>query len=532
MGIDRDIDGERAETTVLETKETRFGAVQAARRVARTVFLGSAPSSVTTRPGIRGLDRARVLLGCLQPGQTSSLYSDALNRLADQLHYLNSSGDKAQDATRYWFDTRANLRREMEERKKRFEDGAVRGRMADILKRLTSNAAFFDGTHIFTPHSDVPDDAALRLVVLPPAQFYSREEPRAAFEGLLGHVRNHGTTPRYRGNRLLFLAPDHGALTRLRDCIRVALAWNSIVEDVAGMRLVLDNLQTQQAKKELVAAEGVLPRVARECYKWLLCPVQDTPTAAKPAVEAFAINTGGAALVPEIERVCTDNVLVITTWSPIHLRDELNKLYWKADKPAFGGMAFWEDTLRYLYLPRLKDRSVLEQAIVKGAGSRDFFGTAYGQHEGKFDGFKFGDANVQLDDTLLLIEPGAAEAYEKANPPVDPSGPTPPEPEPLPPGPGPTPLEPVQPGPTPPGPAPTPKFHAFHGNVDINASTAKMRLVQVAEEIIAVLAADPNADVKVTVEIEVAFPSGASDQTKRAVTENARTLDFKNADWE
>jgi len=78
----------------------------------------------------------------------------------------------------------------------------------------------------------------------------------------------------------------------------------------------------------------------------------------------------------------------------------------------------------------------------------------------------------------------------------------------------------------------TPKPHAFHGNVDINASTAKIRLVQVAEEIIAVLAADPDADVNVTMEIQVGFPSGASDQTKRAVTENAKTLGFKNADWE
>jgi len=529
--IDRDIDGERAETTVLETKETRFGSVQAARRVARTVFLGSAPSSVTTRPGIRGLHRARVLLGCLQPGQTSSLYSDALNRLADQLHYLNSSGDKAQDATRYWFDTRANLRREMEERKIRFEDGVVRGRMAEILKRLTSNATFFDGTHIFTPHSDVPDDGALRLIVLPPEQFFSREESRAAFAGVLEHVRSHGTTPRYRGNRLLFLVPDHGALTRLRDCIRVALAWNSIVEDVAAMRLTLDNLQAQQAKKELVTAEDVLPRVARECYKWLLCPGQDNPTAVKPTVEVFPLNTGGAALGPEIERVCIDNVLVITTWSPIHLREDLKKLYWKTDKSAIGGMAFWEDTLRYLYLPRLKSRQVLEQAIVKGAGSRDFFGTAYGQHEGKFDGFKFGDANVQLDNTLLLIEPEAAKAYEAAITPVLPPGPTPPGHDPLPAGPtlpGSVPL-----GPTPPGPAAsTPKPRAFHGNVAINAATARMRLVQVAEEVIAVLAADPNAEVMVTLEIQVGFPSGASDQTKRAVTENAKTLGFKNADWE
>jgi hypothetical protein len=82
------------------------------------------------------------------------------------------------------------------------------------------------------------------------------------------------------------------------------------------------------------------------------------------------------------------------------------------------------------------------------------------------------------------------------------------------------------------GPAPTLKPRAFHGNVAIAASTAKMRLVQVAEEIIAVLAADPNADIKVTLEIQVNFPAGASDQTKRAVTENAKTLNFKNADWE
>ena len=96
--MDRDIDGERAETTLLEAKETRFGSVQAARRVARTIFLSSAPSSVNTKPGTRGIDRARVLLGCLQPGQTSSLYSDALNRLADQLHYMSSSGDKSTSA--------------------------------------------------------------------------------------------------------------------------------------------------------------------------------------------------------------------------------------------------------------------------------------------------------------------------------------------------------------------------------------------------------------------------------------------------
>jgi hypothetical protein len=85
------------------------------------------------------------------------------------------------------------------------------------------------------------------------------------------------------------------------------------------------------------------------------------------------------------------------------------------------------------------------------------------------------------------------------------------------------------PGLQPPG-AP-PKAKSFHGNVVINPSAAKMRLVQVADEIIAILAADPNADVTVSVEIQANFPGGAKDQTKRAVSENAKTLSFKNADW-
>ena len=58
--LDKDIDGESSETAELESKEPRFGAIQAARRAARTLFLGTAPSSVTMKSGIRGLrPRAR-----------------------------------------------------------------------------------------------------------------------------------------------------------------------------------------------------------------------------------------------------------------------------------------------------------------------------------------------------------------------------------------------------------------------------------------------------------------------------------------
>ena len=528
--IERDIDGDRAETTELENKEPRFGQVGAARRVARTIFLGSAPSSVASKSGTRGIDRARVLLGCLQPGQPSSVYSDALNRLADRLHYLNSSGDKTQDATRFWFDTRANLRREMEDRKRRFDDKTqVRGKIAESLKKVVGSASFFDGVHIFTPHSDVSDDTVLRLVVLPPECWYSREESRPAFEAVLACVRNNGAKPRYRGNRLIFLTADHARLSRLSDAARVALAWGSIVDDVKEGRLNIDLLQKSQAEKELRTAEEVLPRAARECYKWLLCPVQETPTDSKTGVEAFALNTTGGSVGSEIERVCTENELVISTWSPIHLRTKLKELYWKDGRTTAGAAAFFEDTLRYLYMPRFKNRDVLGQAIRSGASSRDFFGTAYGQSGESFDGFQLGTSNVIFDDTLLLIEPVAAAAYEEAHGAA--------EPPPVPTLGGATGVSDVsqETGPTPPpgtgGVAPA-KPRSFYATANVSPVTAKMRLVELAEEIVSVLASDPNASVRLVVEISADFPEGVSESMKRAVSENARSLGITKEAWE
>lgn len=536
--IERDIDGERAETTALESREPRFGQVGAARRIARTLFLGSAPSSVVSRVAARGLDRAHIILGCLQPGQASSVYADALGRLADRLHYLNASGDKSQDATRFWFDTRANLRREMEDRKRRFDDRTeVRGKIAEALKKAVGSASLFDGVHIFTPHSDVPDDSGLRLVVLPPETWYTRDETRVAFDPVLETIAKNGSRPRYRGNRLIFLAADHGALSRLSDVARVALAWASIVDDVKEGRLNIDLLQKNQAEKELKSADEVLPRAARECYKWLLCPVQDSPTDPRPGVEAFALSTAGGAAGAEIERVCADNELVISTWSPIHLRTKLKELYWKGGENAASASGFFEDTLRYLYMPRFKTRDVIARAIQAGAASKDFFGIAYGKTDGKFEGFALGGGSVAFDDSLLLIEPAAAVAYEEANrPKVQPGGNVP----------GPTgtgsgpdyPSPPVErgggfaePGGKPPVPGAV-KAKSFFGAADIPTATAKMRLVQIADEIVSLLATDPNANVRLTVEIAADFPDGAGDTVRRAVSENARSLGLKTADWE
>lgn len=535
--VEKDIDGERAETTELEAKEPRFGQVNAARRVARAIFLGSAPSSVNTSSGNRGLDRARIMLGCLQPGQTASVYSDALNRLADLLHYLNASGDKGQDTTRFWFDTRANLRREMNDRRSRFDEPQVRAKIGDAVKAGFGPASTFDGIHVFTPHGDIPDDTALRLVALPPDRWFSKEESRHAEDAVLEISRTHGSGPRHRSNRLMFIAVDSNIAERLRQAARTVLAWTSIIKDIENGTLNVDLNQKRQAEQELKSAEGVLPRTAREAYCWLLVPHQEVATNPKPVVEAFKIPSGGGTAGAEIERICTDNELIISNWSAVHLRQLLKDYYWTSG-PVASAKAVWEDAQKYLYMPRLKDREVFGRTLRTGGASRDFFGVAYGQNGDAYEGFALGVPDVQFDESLLLLEPEAAKAYEDAQRKPDPtpapgeppvpgtgstgsSGGTPPNGTPPPPTPG----QPTLP-PKPSGPG------AFFGAAEIPAATAKMHLMQLADEIIANLVADPNAVVRVTLEISAQFEGGAQESTKRSVSENAAALKLKSANWE
>jgi hypothetical protein len=68
--------------------------------------------------------------------------------------------------------------------------------------------------------------------------------------------------------------------------------------------------------------------------------------------------------------------------------------------------------------------------------------------------------------------------------------------------------------------------------VTLNPIRVGLDASRVADEVIAHLAALPNAVVKVTLEIEADIPGGATDSLVRAVTENSRTLGFSSQGFE
>ena len=540
--VERDVDGDRAETTEIENRDTRLGAVQACRRSARAIFLGSAPT--TSSQMVRGIELERVMLGVAQPGQQVGIYRDALRRLGDRLHYLNSGNN------RFWFDTRPNLRREMEERKRRFQDKEdVFPAIRDRVQR-GFGAGVFGGTHVFTASSDIPDDWQLRLVVLPPDAAFSRSGgvgSSLAIDRAVEILKNRGDQPRFKQNRLIFLAADYDTVSRLKDQVRSTLAWQSIVTDIKEMKLNLDQFQSRQASKSFEDANDALRRMIRETYKWIVAPMQEArPAGVKNAGlseiqwEHFPINPGAQNLSQEIERVLKENELLITEWAPIHLATVLKTWFWKDDIKETSALNVWQQTCQQLYLPRLHDDTVYQHTLGTGAESRDFFGFAQGKEDGRYLGFTYGKrTSLFLDSSLLLIEPVTAAAYlatvaeaqraadEAARPkssdtPTGATGDGPPRAEDS--------SKPTY-G-TGGGAAPQPSKKQFYGSIELDAIQAKKQFADLVDEVVLQFTARPGVKVKIAIEIQAESATGFDDGLQRAVKENCKVLKFKNAEFE
>ena len=105
-----------------------------------------------------------------------------------------------------------------------------------------------------------------------------------------------------------------------------------------------------------------------------------------------------------------DNELLISRWSPIHLATMLKGWFWKDGRTDINALQVWQQTCNYVYLPRLLNSPVFQNAISDGIKSRDFFGFAAGKEGDQYKGLLFGEAGaVYLDDSGLLVTPSAAQ---------------------------------------------------------------------------------------------------------------------------
>lgn len=526
--IEKDVDGPNSLPLRIDSEVPNLGKFAACRRVARTIYLGSAP---TNNAANRGLEDRHVKLGCVIPGESPAVFGDALRRLAGAATYLY------QDGPRYWYSTQATVTKLAEDRAeqlKRDPDKVVQ----ELDKRLRSDLnkkGSFKRIHILPGSSaDVLDDLDSKLVVLGTEQAYSKEEGNSAEKAAKQILETRGNSPRMYRNTIVFLAADKTRFQDLDEAIRKYIAWESILGEKDT--LDLSPHQVKQATTQRDSVNGTVKARIPETYQWLLVPVQNTP---KSAVEIQAIRLAGQdPLAMRASKKLQSEELLITAFAGTRLKMELDKIpLWRGNHVGVRQLA--EDFASYLYLPRLTGPEVLADAIKDGlrllTWEQESFAYAdsFDEAEKRYIGLRCGQVVRLSEENLsgLLVKPDIAVSQREAdtspkppvivppsvdteivNPPLPPVGSVIVSPSP------------VQPQKRPP--------KRYHGTVELDPTRMGGDAGQIAEEVISHLSGLVGSKVTVTLEIEVSVPSGISDQIVRIVMENGKALKFVNQGFE
>ena len=515
--IGKDVDGSHATSAQVDRESPRFGKLSATRRVARSVFVGSAPASSGKN---RGIDDRQIRLACAQPGESVSAYGDALRRLSDRATYLY------QDGSRHWFATRPSVARLADDRAAAIERAEVD---AELMKRLRDQRSRgeFERVHI-APESpaEVPDETDAGLVILGPAfPHAAKGEPDRAIPAALEFLETRGSGPRIHRNALLFLAADSRRMEVVRDGVRFLMAWRSICDDAD---LELEPAQKRQAEAKREEFEKAVDGRIAQAWVVALDPTQTGPGA---PVEWAVTRLSGEepSLAVRMSKAMVREEKLISTVGPLRLRMAMDQGRLWRDANHLGTKQLLEDLASYLYLPRLKNRKTLAEGIARGAaeltGPNFAYADGFDEEKGEYLGLRVGQAGaaVEIGSLSVVVQPQAAFAQRKreAPDPVQPNGKEKPDDR-------------GEVGPVEPGPAPdTPKVHRrFYGSVELDAARAARDFGKVAEEVLDHLTTLPKAKVTVTVEIHAEVPGGAPETVRRVVEENCGTLKFRNHGFE
>jgi len=526
--LEKDVDGPSSLPLQIDGEVPNLGKYAACRRVARTIYLGSAPTASAAN---RGMEDRRVKLGCVMPGESPAVFGDALRRLAAAATYLY------QDGPRYWYSTQPTVTKLAEDRAEQLKRDPDRV-AAELEKRLRADLkqmGDFSRVHPLPNSSaDVPDDLDARLVVLGMAQAYSKEASNPAEAAARTILEGRGSAPRLYRNSLVFLAPDKTRIQDLDEAVRKYLAWESVLQEKDTLDLTPH--QVRQAEAQKTAANGVVVARLPEAYQWLLVPKQATP---QGAVEWQAIRLSGQGeLTVRASKKLRSDELLLTTLAPSNLRLELDRIpLWRGDHVAVRQLV--EDFGRYHYLPRLRNAAVLLDAIQAGVNTLTWeldtfaYADSYDEAAGRYRGLRSALLiTVGEGDGGLLVRPEVARRQLDAE-----TRPTPTALDTLGNGDGSVTIAPPpavrETGATGPAVSVGPRRpRRFYGSVTLNPARAGRDASKIAEEVITHLVGLLGANVKVTLEIEADIPNGTPDNVVRIVTENSRELKFSQAGFE
>ena len=521
--IDADVDGPNSEPAKIDTEKPLFGGRSVTKRLARTVFVGAAPTIGTAH---KGLEAQRVFLGAAVPGDVVGNFHSALNQLADRGTYFYSGSG------RYWYDLQANISRRAKDHADRIPKEEVWVEIITRLEGQAKNRGAFAGVHVCPEETgDIPDIDEARLVVMHPRLAHRRDstDSSSAHAFAMQAAEHRGSASRVNRNMVVFLAADESRMDELDRAVRTYLGWSEVLAKQKELDLT-DNQKVQAAEKRRQAGEVVESRLLGT-YQWALVP-RGQPV----AIEVTKVEGQATSLAERVSRRLENDGALATQQAGAAIRHQLNDqaaALWKDGHVAVGDL--WKTYAQYPYMPRLTNRDVLYAGLRQAPmlWEQDGFALAdnYDSARQRYTGLVLpsDEEQISIADQTLVVRPDAAIAQRAAET-VEPEkdGGTDSD---IAPG-GASEGDRAEPGAGEAGTPLSPHKTRFFASKRLSSDRYAMDFKNVADEILAHLAAAPGATVRITLEIEAIAPEGFDESKVRVVSENAATLKFEQSDFE
>ncbi len=368
--LQSEVDGDQSLTARIEARRPRLGRAKAATGAARAVFFATAPHAGDARGGLTG---AELRLACARPGDQIAVYGEALQEIASSAAYLYRDGD------RYWFSPRPTLNKLAADRARDVDAERVDRRIVEALREEAAHDR--GGFHRVHAAPDNPADVedqrgAAALVILPPAAHDGGAGAAAAASGAASSaaealardtVARRGSGQRLHRNALVFVAADAANLDAVRENARRERAWRSILDD-ADLRENMTRAQASDAEGQFQRAGEALRRSVRGAWVHLLCPApvegaDGGPRSGFALPAARLVNRGGTKSVARAAwDKATGDGAVLGEIGPENLTRCLEPL-WPEDRPHVPVEELRAWFASYVYLPRLRDEAVLDDAL-------------------------------------------------------------------------------------------------------------------------------------------------------------------------
>jgi predicted AAA+ superfamily ATPase len=527
--IDADIDGENAVSNRIDNDRPNLGQRHVTRRIARAIFMGSAPRLRSTR---KGLEKQYLWLGIAMPGDAIGNFGSAIDLMTQRSTYF------FEEQGHYWFDTQASASKTAKDYADRMRDEPEKV-WQEVVERLQSESqkrGVFGGIHIAPLSSgDVPDAENVRLVVVHPKFGFSKKtgESSPAVDFIRQVIETKGGTQRIYRNTLVFAVGDSERIESLEDTVRQYLGWQLVARNYEALNL--NAQQKKQADEWVNRTHDAVTDKISDAYSWASYPNQ--PDSKKPfEIESVKVDASNQSLAERVGAKLERGGILVTAFGPASLGAELSThlaLAWDQDDLRLEEV--WGYFTRYTYLPKLVSRNVLDDAVRSLPGSilvgSEVFAVAesFDAEANRYKGLVMpedGNAQIQPRDSLLIVRPAKADAQRLADleaaPKVvtvdDVSATISPSPDPIA-----DPAGSIQ--------ATNDQKTRFFGTVTIDPQLYGRDFTNLSREVLDRLA-EGDVELEITVEIQAKKRIGFDANVRRTVTENAKALKFDQTSFE